>query len=135
MVASVIRAVDPTVPVKLVWAARGKHVRAEPVSVLYERGLVHHAARFQELEEQLSGFTFEGFIGDASPDRAEALIWGMTELFGGSWGFESLPELGDLAEPRKPQAGEDVAAADVGGAPEEVTSPSWPDGDDEEGED
>ena len=90
MVAAVIRNIDSTVPVKLVSATRGKHVRAEPISVLYEKGLIHHVVRFPELEDQLSGFTFEGFVGDRSPDRADALVWALTELFVGAWGFEAL---------------------------------------------
>jgi predicted phage terminase large subunit-like protein len=107
MVRHVIRSLDPTVPVKLVSATRGKHVRAEPVSALYERGLVHHAKPFARLEDQLAGFTFEGYAGDASPDRADALVWALTELFHGAWGFEAL-DLSDEQiggkKPRKPKA-------------------------------
>jgi len=64
-----------------VWAARGKHVRAEPISALYSTGRVSHIGSFPELESQLCMFTSSGYDGDDSPDRAEAMIWGMTELF------------------------------------------------------
>lgn len=65
---------------KEVTASRGKHVRAEPVSALYEQGRVHHAGTFADLEDQLCNFTASGYIGDGSPDRADALIWALTEL-------------------------------------------------------
>ena len=69
------------VPFKEVKASRGKVVRAEPVSSLYEQGKVHHVGAFPALEDQLISFTTHGFMGDGSPDRADALIWGLTELF------------------------------------------------------
>ena len=66
------------VPFKEVKASRGKVVRAEPVSSLYEQGKVHHVGAFPALEDQLISFTTHGFMGDGSPDRADALIWGLT---------------------------------------------------------
>ena len=66
---------------KEVRAARGKVVRAEPIAALYETGKVRHVGSFQELEDQLIAFTTHGYMGDGSPDRADALIWGITELF------------------------------------------------------
>jgi predicted phage terminase large subunit-like protein len=66
---------------KEVRASRGKVVRAEPVAALYETGKVHHVGGFPQLEDQLAAFTTNGFMGDGSPDRADALIWGLTELF------------------------------------------------------
>lgn len=67
-------------PVKLVTASRGKHVRAEPVSRLYEQGRVHHARGFVAMEDEMCFFTPNGFEGDASPNRADALVWALTEL-------------------------------------------------------
>ncbi len=64
-----------------VTATRGKHVRAEPISALSEQGHVGYAGSFPELEGQLCLFTASGYNGERSPDRAEAFIWGMTELF------------------------------------------------------
>lgn len=52
MVRSTIQAIDPNVPVELVWASRGKEIRAQPVSTLYETGRVHHVANFPELEDE-----------------------------------------------------------------------------------
>jgi phage terminase large subunit-like protein len=62
-------------------ATRGKHVRAEPISAIYSTGRVHHVGSFPELEDQLVKFTAHGYEGEDSPDRADAMIWGMTELF------------------------------------------------------
>lgn len=83
MVASVIRAVDRSVPITLVHASRGKYVRAEPISALYEQGRVHHVGRFDQLEDQMCLFSVDNFKTPSmgSPDRVDALVWGMTELF------------------------------------------------------
>lgn len=71
------------VPVKLVTASRGKHVRAEPFSALYEQGKVRHVGRFMELEDELTAFSTTGYTGGSSPNRADALIWALAELFPG----------------------------------------------------
>jgi len=85
MVRSTIQAVNHRVGVDLVSATRGKFIRAEPVAALYESsgdnaGKVKHAGRFDKLEEQMGWFSRQGFIGDTSPDRADALIWSLTAL-------------------------------------------------------
>ncbi len=80
MVRFVIRAADPNVPVRLVTASRGKAVRAEPISALYEKGKVHHVGRFPRLEEQLCAFTTSGYRGEDSPDHADACVWALTDL-------------------------------------------------------
>jgi phage terminase large subunit-like protein len=80
MVKFVIRAADRDVPFREVTATRGKAIRAAPVSTLYENGKVHHAGYFPELEDQLIGFTDSGYTGESSPDRADALVWGLTKL-------------------------------------------------------
>jgi phage terminase large subunit-like protein len=82
MVESVIRAVDANVPVRLVHASRGKVVRAEPIAALYEQGRVHHVGAFADLEDQMCGLVIGGeYVGPGrSPDRADALVWAMTEL-------------------------------------------------------
>jgi phage terminase large subunit-like protein len=66
---------------KEVTASRGKAIRAEPVSALYEQGKVHHVGAFGELEDELCAFTTAGFMGDGSPNRADALVWAVTEFF------------------------------------------------------
>lgn len=83
MVESTIKAVDRSVPVKLVHASRGKMVRAEPISALYEQKRVHHVGRFDQLEDQMCLFSIDNIrsISNGSPDRVDALVWGLTEIF------------------------------------------------------
>jgi predicted phage terminase large subunit-like protein len=71
------------VPYKAVTATRGKVVRAEPISALYEQGKVRHVGYFSELEDELTAFSTVGYLGGNSPNRADSLIWGLTELFPG----------------------------------------------------
>ena len=77
MVAAILRQVMPTAPLRLVRATRGKHVRAEPVAALYERGLVAHVGHFAKLEDQMCDFVPGG---GKSPDRMDALVWALTDL-------------------------------------------------------
>jgi phage terminase large subunit-like protein len=67
------------VTTKEVQASRGKVVRAEPVAALYEQNRVHHVGYFKELEDQMCHFTPTGEF-EESPDRADALVWALTEL-------------------------------------------------------
>lgn len=80
MVEHVIRTTDQNIRYKSVSASRGKWVRAEPVSALYEQDMVRHVGRFADLEDQMSNFSTAGYLGDKSPDRADALVWAITEL-------------------------------------------------------
>lgn len=81
MVRHTLASVRPTVRIVEVRATRGKHVRAEPISALYALGLVSHVGTFPELEDQMCLMTAAGFEGEGSPDRVDALVWAMTELF------------------------------------------------------
>lgn len=80
MVEHVIRTIDRKAPYKEVTASRGKVARAEPVAALYEQGRVSHVGSFPELEDQMCQIDASGFIGEGSPDRADALVWALTEL-------------------------------------------------------
>ncbi len=82
MVASVLRIADPGLRVKLVTATQGKTDRAAPVAMLFEAGKVVLHGRFPELEAELCGMIAGGgYEGPgASPDRADAMVWGLTEL-------------------------------------------------------
>jgi predicted phage terminase large subunit-like protein len=82
MVEHVIRTVDRSVSYREVTASRGKIARAEPVAALYEQGRVKHARPFAELEDQACALASDGFAGDGSPDRVDALVWALTELAG-----------------------------------------------------
>ena len=81
MVKQVIQTSRPKTPFLAVTASRGKAVRAEPYSALYEEGKVRHVGIFRQMEEELSAFSTSGYLGDRSPNRADALIWALTALF------------------------------------------------------
>lgn len=77
LVEKIIRTIDSNVPYKSVTATRGKMLRAEPVSALYEQEKVFHCGIFPSLEDQMCTFTGES---KKSPDRLDALVWALTEL-------------------------------------------------------
>jgi phage terminase large subunit-like protein len=85
MVAETIHAQNPHAPVELVKASRGKYVRAEPIAALYARGRVRHVGELEALEDQMCTFTadFDRKAEGYSPDRLDALVWAMTDLFPG----------------------------------------------------
>src|SRR5256885_2066118 len=60
--------------------SRRRIVRAEPIAALYEQSRIKHAGAMPALEDELVAFTTEGYLGDGSPDRADAMIWALTEL-------------------------------------------------------
>ncbi len=75
-----LQTVRPGVSVIEVIATRGKHVRAEPIAALYHAGKVSHVGTFDKLEDQLCQITAAGYEGKGSPDRADAMVWALTEL-------------------------------------------------------
>ena len=77
LVERLLRNIDPNVAYRSVRATRGKILRAEPVSALYEQRRVHHIGMYSELETQMCSYTGET---NTSPDRLDALVWGLTEL-------------------------------------------------------
>jgi len=81
MVAQTLRSVRNNIPIIEVRASRGKHIRAEPIASLYEQGRVHHVGAFPELETQMTQMTTFGFEGEGSPDRLDALVWALSNLF------------------------------------------------------
>ena len=80
MVRSVIHNIWKDAPIKKVHAKRGKHLRAQPVSMLYEQGRVKHINDFVELEEQMTNMTESGYKGKNSPDRLDALVYAILDL-------------------------------------------------------
>jgi len=78
LVESNLRTVAPLIPYQKVHASRGKRARAEPISSLYEQGLVHHVGVFPALEDQQT--TWDATDGSTSPDRVDALVWLLTYL-------------------------------------------------------
>jgi phage terminase large subunit-like protein len=80
MIGSVLRGADVGLPVRLVNAGLGKAARAEPVALRFETGRAKLAGSFPELEDELCAMTYGGYEGEGSPDRADAMVWAMTEL-------------------------------------------------------
>jgi phage terminase large subunit-like protein len=82
MVESVLSSVESRLAVRIVHARRGKSARAEPVASLFERKRAKFAGAFPDLEDQLAGMTITGgYEGPGkSPDRADAMVWALTEL-------------------------------------------------------
>lgn len=81
MVRATIHTANKQVNFKKVTASRGKAVRAEPFSALYEQGKVRHVGIMAKLEDELCAFTTNGYQGSRSPNRADAAIWVLAELF------------------------------------------------------
>ncbi len=81
MVEHTISTVDPGVPVQMASATRGKVVRAQPIAAIYEQGRVNHVGRLALLEIQLTAWTEDS---GTSPDRLDARLWGLTDVFGQS---------------------------------------------------
>jgi len=77
LIEKLLRIQDVNVPYSSVRATRGKMLRAEPISALYEQGKVHHVGYFKELEEQMCSYTPDTV---KSPDRLDALVWGISSL-------------------------------------------------------
>lgn len=92
MVASVLKAAAPDLPVTLVRASRGKRTRAEPVAALYAAGRVRHAGRFPALEDQMCSFGAPDGPR-SSPDRVDALVWAVSSLLLKSTGTPRLRAL------------------------------------------
>ncbi len=81
MVETVLRAERAGLPLRQVRASCGKTVRAEPIAALYEQGRVSHAGAFPALEDQMVLFTPFGIEGGGAPDRVDALVWALADLF------------------------------------------------------
>ena len=91
MVRFVVQTAKPNVPFRKVTASRGKAVRAEPISALTESGKIRFAGRFPQLEDELCSLTTNGYVGTDSPNRADAFVWGMSDLFPGMVAPERKP--------------------------------------------
>lgn len=93
MVLLLMQQVDPSISVKKVTATRGKQLRAEPISALYEQGRVHHVGYFADLEEQMCEWTP---LSNNSPDRLDALVWALTELNSGGSSMIALAAMAKI---------------------------------------
>jgi len=82
MVANTIHSIRPNIRVIPIRASKGKILRAEPISALYSLGRVHHIGSYPKLEGQMCQMTSDGYHGNGSPDRVDALVYAVTNLFG-----------------------------------------------------
>jgi phage terminase large subunit-like protein len=98
LVENVIRTIDRHVSYRAVHASRGKVVRAEPISALYEQKKVHHVGLFADLETQMCSFVPDNL--DGSPDRVDALVWALTELM---IDWEPIPNIRTFNIPNLPR--------------------------------
>lgn len=81
MVEAVIQTARPGTPYKGVTASRGKHLRAEPIAALFETGKVKLAGNFPDLEDEMCAMSTAGYTGVRSPNRLDAMVMAVTELF------------------------------------------------------
>ena len=79
MVEHTIRTAASLINVRLIISSRGKILRAEPISALYEKGKVKHRVPFYELEDEYCTYEKES---DFSPNRMDAAVFALTELSG-----------------------------------------------------
>jgi phage terminase large subunit-like protein len=93
MVILLLKQVDASIATKKVTATRGKQLRAEPISSLYEQGRVHHVGYFSDLETQMCEWTPQS---SESPDRLDALVWALTELNSGGASMIALASMAVL---------------------------------------
>lgn len=111
----------PSVPIRTVWASRGKRARAEPVKSLYEQSRILHAARFAELEEEMR--TWRPDSGQQSPNRLDALVWALTFLLVEGKVPPSAPAGGAYASAPSPSASRPRAQRPAAAMPRSARRP------------
>ncbi|MBA4249099.1 MAG: ATP-binding protein [Candidatus Puniceispirillum sp.] len=77
LVERILKSIYSSIAFKPVRATRGKYTRAEPVAALYSQNKVKHVRHFELLEKQMCTYIP---TQSKSPDRLDALVWGMTDL-------------------------------------------------------
>ncbi len=93
LVETLLRQADPLVPFRALHAGKSKSARAEPVAALYEQGRVRHLPGLGELEDQMCQMTPQGYLGQGSPDRLDALVWALHELILAPAAYLRLPQV------------------------------------------
>lgn len=96
MIETILRYQDANISYRKITASRGKAIRAEPISALYEQHRVHHHGNFATLEDQMTNWNPQ--TDEESPDRLDANVWAITELASGADGWEQYAksEVGDM---------------------------------------
>ena len=80
LIKTLFKQLDNRLPLKSVWAHKGKRLRAEPIAALYAQGRVHHLGTPSELEDEICSFGVGAGQKAKSPDRMDALVWALSEL-------------------------------------------------------
>ncbi len=93
MIEQILHQEAPNIPFRGVRAHKGKGLRAEPVAALYEQGRVKHLPGLGDLEDQMALMTIQGFGGQGSPDRVDALVWAIHELILRQAGRGGMPRM------------------------------------------
>jgi phage terminase large subunit-like protein len=88
--AALLRQIEPGLPIRQVHAKKGKRVRAEPISALYEQHKVHHVGNLSHLEDQLCTWVPEQI---ESPDRMDALVYSLLAIASPSMATEFMNQL------------------------------------------
>ena len=102
MIPHTIQVYDDKVPMKDVHASIGKISRAEPVEGMYRKGRVHHVGFFDDLEAQMTTY----IAGSKSPDRMDAMVWGVSEILGlGTKQAKPQPQIINQRVPQFPHQG------------------------------
>lgn len=78
LIRETIHTIDPTLRIRTVHARQNKALRAEPVTLAYDQGRVHHVGRWVALEDQMTTWV-PGDKND-SPDRLDALVYALSAL-------------------------------------------------------
>ncbi len=95
MIRTILHNIDPHIPVRHVYAHKSKAARAHPVAMLYEQKRVKHIGDLAALEDELCqmGTPHMGRGRGNSPDRADALVWAVTDLLIGKQAAPNLRQL------------------------------------------
>lgn len=83
-----LRNINPAMSCRSITATRGKIIRAEPITALYELGRVHHVGIFPDLEDQMCNYN--PLVTAYSPDRMDALVWALTDLSQSNGGSRAI---------------------------------------------
>ena len=77
LLVNLLKSIEPSMRIKTTFAHTSKVARAEPIVILYQKHMIHHARQFHKLEMQMATYAAKS----KSPDRLDAMVWAMTELF------------------------------------------------------
>jgi phage terminase large subunit-like protein len=126
MIESILRSKEHGFAYRGVHASRGKMVRAEPISALYEQRRVHHLGSLAKLEDELTSYSPQ--TSTVSPGRLDSLVWALTELVGrdyaGGWLVQGAKQFKESRD-EGPKSSAELAAAQKDQAQKDLNQ-TWP---------